>query len=120
MKAREYNIRDILGVTTGVFLGGDFLEARFLVEDVGRAELCRQMPWLEEISFPREEMQDKSREEKSAFIKNWLEVVANQYGENHMVYPPGQAPAQPTPPKQDVVNPQKALRSFIRRRKNSP
>ena len=122
MTAKKYHIADILGVTTGVFLHeGHFSVLRDLDEDVGKAELYRQMPWLKEINFPSDALQDKSREEKNAFIDCWLEAVIDKYGETHMVYPRGQAPAQPTKPSpKNTVNPQQALRSFIRRRKNSP
>ncbi|MBL1147925.1 MAG: hypothetical protein HND56_03880 [Pseudomonadota bacterium] len=121
--AKKYHIADILGVTTGVFLHeGHFSVLRDLDEDVGKAELYRQMPWLKNIHFPSDALQDKSREEKRASIDSWLQAVIDKYGETHMVYPRGQAPAQPTMPNPSkaTANPQKTLRDFVRRRKNSP
>ncbi|TNE27336.1 MAG: hypothetical protein EP349_09275 [Alphaproteobacteria bacterium] len=123
MVAKQYHIGDILGVTTGVFLReGHFVELRDLDESVGKSELYNQMPWLKKIQFPSDALEDKSREEKSAFIDSWLEAVADKYGETHMVYPRGQAPVQPTMPRPSkaAANPQKTLRDFVRRRKNSP
>lgn len=123
MAAKQYHIGDILGVTTGILLrDGHFGAIRELDEDVGKSELYRQMPWLKNIRFPHEALQDKSREEKTALIDSFLEAVAKKYGETHMVYPRGQAPAQPMlpSPQKEIANPQKTLRDFIRRRKNSP
>lgn len=123
MAAKQYHIGDILGVTTGIYMReGHFVELRDLDESVGKAELYNQMPWLREIRFPREALENKSGDEKSAFVDRWLEAIADKYGETHMVYPRGQAPAQPTMPRpgKAAANPQKTLRDFVRRRKNSP